>query len=1072
MSSELRFEHPRYTAGEVLGRGAQGVVFRVVDREGPERALVAKRFESGTFGDDVLSGEFALLSRLRVPGLVRAHDLGRDAATGAPFFVEDFVDGPDADAWVRAGAVPLRAARLAHVLARVATTLATLHDAGFLHGDLKPPHVRVADGERPTLLDLGAAVARSETATGPRAISLGFAAPELLGGAPASPSSDLYALGALAFAIATGAPPVAFGRRALRSLAAWVPPSLADPIDALIAEHPADRPASARDVLALLGATHAPVFAASSLPLGRDAALACLASVPKAHVRYLVGPSGIGKSYLAREAWTRALLAGRPSRFVSFPAADAALVARLVASLCGDEDARPFGDSPPSLLILDDLDAAPREVAAALDVLRCRPGGAGALEVLATARAAPPFADALALEPLADSVMGDLCRASGVSDVARVDGLVAASNGNPGWLLASLGHVPATAEAAADRGRGLGPAATLAVAVIAALGGSASGRVLGRAVPGSLVVALAEAARAGLVTRRSTEVGPSWSLASREVADALWAVMGGPVLAEQIATAVLDDRDVPAAALLALATSPYATSHGDDLFREAATRARRDGLRTEEAAALLALARRPGPRDVAGLVRLERLGRDAGDVTARSEVIAWLDEAAADDPRVKPLSLRRLAEERARAGDAETAQHLADAALAAARDIGDETAVAFAHATRGLVLLYRAEWAAAHEVLCEATATLARAGGGDDPEEVARLEHNFGVVAVYRGDVAAAIDAFERSLARKVRLGDRAGIRACLRNLGYALTRAGRLDDAARTLDDALRMARSLGQASGQAFCLSARAEVEIVRGDGAAAERFVAEAEALGDSVPAAVRADLQILRAGCDVLAGDGAGALAELSRVDLALRASDPLVDARTEIVRSRALLTCIPARRRDAARAAITALRRARAADLIEPANDATEALRVARGHATRALRPSFDEGAHLADLAAYPGDPAALLPAILRASGAERGFVVQVDDEGETVRAWGVDLDGPLDEAARRVPSAVVTEALARAGVVHVRARAGGSFLAFASEPGDRRVVVVVEHRFVEGRFDGVPATWPRAWVSAALAGLR
>jgi tetratricopeptide (TPR) repeat protein len=1065
----IHFEHPRYVAGETLGRGAQGVVFRVTDREAPERALVAKRFEAGTFGDEVLAGEFALLSRLRVPGLVRAHDLGRDLATGAPFFVEDFVDGPDADEWVGAATGASRAARLAHVLSRVAATLATLHDAGFLHGDLKPPHVRIAPGDRPTVLDLGASVARSEAATGPRAISLGFAAPELLAGGGPSPASDLYALGALAFAIATGAPPIPGGRAAVRVAAPWVPPSVADPIEALIAEHPADRPASARDVLARLGATHAPAFAPSPAPLGREGALARLLGPSPSGVRYLVGPSGMGKSHLAREAWTRSLLAGRTSRFLSFPGADGAVVAGLLAFLCGEVSARPFGDVPPSLIFLDDLDAAPRELAAALDVFRCRPHAEGTPSVIAIARAAPPAADVLALAPLGPPEIAALCRASGVTDEARIEDLSRASGGNPGWVLASLGHVPATAEAAADRARGLSDGATRAVSAIGALGGSASRRLLARAVPDGLAVALAEAARAGLVTRRSTDEGPIWSLSSREVADALWSALGDQRLADRIAALALSDADVPAPSLLALAASVHPSSHPVDLLREAATRARRDGQRGDEASALLALAEMPEQRDVAGLVRLERLGRDAGDVTSRSRVIGWLDEAAERDPRVRPLSLRRLSEEKARAGDAVAAEGLAASALTAARAAGDDVATAFALATVGLVLLYRAEWAAAHEVLLDATSTLARAGGGDDPEEAARLEHNFGVVAVYRGDVDAAIDAFERSLARKRRLGDRAGIRACLRNLGYALTRAGRLDEAARTLDDALRMARSLGQASGQAFCLSARAEVEVVRGDGPAAERFVAEAEALGDAVPAAVRADLLILRAGCDVLAGDGAGALAVLDHVDPVLRESDPLVDARTEIVRSRALLACVPARRREAARAAITALRRARAADLVEPAGDAVEALREARRRIVRGGARVVDEGAHERVLAALPGHVAPLLDAIRTASGAERVFAAWTDDEGQLARVEGADLDGPLTDARARLPRAIVDDALARDGTVHVRARSGGSCLARASAPGDRRVIVVIEHRFVEGRFDTVPSGWPAAWVQAALA---
>src|SRR4051812_34656562 len=91
-----RFSHPRYAAGEELGRGAQGVVVRAVDREAPARPLVAKIWRGGAFREQALLGEFALLARTNIPGLVRAHDLARCARTGAPFLIEDFIDGPDA----------------------------------------------------------------------------------------------------------------------------------------------------------------------------------------------------------------------------------------------------------------------------------------------------------------------------------------------------------------------------------------------------------------------------------------------------------------------------------------------------------------------------------------------------------------------------------------------------------------------------------------------------------------------------------------------------------------------------------------------------------------------------------------------------------------------------------------------------------------------------------------------------------------------------------------------------------------------------------------------------------------
>ena len=127
--------HPRYAPGELLGRGAQGVVLRVTDREQPDHALVAKLWHPGAFDESALAGEFALLRRLSIPGLVGAHDWGRDERTQAPFFVEDYVAGEAAFDFLQR-APELRAQRLSSVLSAVTTRLAALHDAAVVHGDL------------------------------------------------------------------------------------------------------------------------------------------------------------------------------------------------------------------------------------------------------------------------------------------------------------------------------------------------------------------------------------------------------------------------------------------------------------------------------------------------------------------------------------------------------------------------------------------------------------------------------------------------------------------------------------------------------------------------------------------------------------------------------------------------------------------------------------------------------------------------------------------------------------------------------------------------------------------------
>jgi transcriptional regulator with AAA-type ATPase domain/tetratricopeptide (TPR) repeat protein len=408
----------------------------------------------------------------------------------------------------------------------------------------------------------------------------------------------------------------------------------------------------------------------------------------------------------------------------------------------------------------------------------------------------------------------------------------------------------------------------------------------------------------------------------------------------------------------------------------------------------------------------------------------------------------------------------------------------------GLVALFRAAWERAHDALREARRLLVLQPAPDDPEEIARLEHNLGVVASYRGQAAEAIGAFERSLAAKQRLGDRAGVRASLRNLGYALTQAGRFDEAARALDEALALARSLGQAAGRAWCLSARAEVEARRGAPREAERFIAEAEALGDALPAAVRVDLCLLRAEVLAMEGDGPTALTQLRSLDPAERSEDALADARALVIEARAHLACLPAAPRRAARAAIAAIRRARAGGLPEPEAQGIAALRQARSPRDAGLPARADQAhdapmdsEHSAALWAWlervgEGQPIeacaidlALL--ILGQSGAERAFVALVSPAADILSAWAVDLDGlALGDAVRRVPMDALRASLTHPAPIYQRAvptvGGQGARLAVASAEGPAgRVVLLIEHRLVPGRFDRLDEARVLRWRSLA-----
>ncbi|HVY32499.1 MAG TPA: sigma 54-interacting transcriptional regulator [Polyangiaceae bacterium] len=1079
--------HPRYEVGAELGRGAQGVVVRVVDREAPERALVAKVWHGGRFDAAALQSEFSLLCRLDVPGLVRAHDFGRDARSGACFFVEDFVEGAASNDFVAEARGSERVERLLLVLSELTATLAALHEAAFVHGDLKPEHVRVTRAGRVFLLDLGAAVTSSrEQPGGPSLLTPAFAAPERLAGERPSALSELFSLGALAWTLACGAPP-ASARGKLRSLAPWLPPSLADLIERLLEPHPRDRPESAEAVLRALGlAGLESARRAVPAPVGRERELALL-STARAGVRYLTGGSGVGKSHLMRELMTRELLRGRSVRRLVFPVHEALLVSELVTFLRGESAAWPFTElrraEQPMLLLLDELEAAPGELVSALDAYRCRRAEHAGLEIIGALRHAPEGAETVELGALDDAAFAELCRRLGVTQAAERAELLRISGKNPGFLLAARGRVPLTQATVLERTRALSPAALELLAWVASFGGELSESVARRG--GLNDTAEAELIGAGLVARRHERGQRHYCLQVRELATKIAASLASFELCERAAACALAEPEVSPAALLALAGSAFPPSNREALLERAAQAAERAGRSAEQIDALLALASSAARRTPELLSRLERLTRSAG--INHPQLLEWLAAAAEKYPELEPLTLRRQAERAARASDFAQAEQLAAAAEASAAKLGDRLAEALSLGTRGAVALFRADVAGADAALGKARARLATLDVSD-LEELARIDHNVGVVALYRDRIDQAVQAFERSLVLKRRLGDRAGVRSCLLNLGLALSRQAQYERAAVTLDEALALARALGQKPGRAWCLAARADVEVRRGNAHAADGFVAEAEAIREAPPA-VRADLCLLRGQIALLLGDARAATRAVEQLEPALRSSDAMVDARARLIEAGAALASLPAAPRRAARWAAAAARIARGAQLSELESSAWALVERARPRrsGTAPLPPRYSATMPASEPALWSWleqvatglEPEAAVLALLRTlretSQAERVLFIARRLNGSAERAWGVDLEGfPLPSALERCDPALL--GAATHGVHYLRdiempaGRGSRLVLPCAGQPAS--ALLVFEHRFRVGCFDALGAETCQRFASLAALALR
>lgn len=299
----------RYALQAPLGTGATGAVYRALDQETGRLVALKRLTATDEAARALFRHEFHALRRFAQPGLVAAYDWAETEE--GPFFTMELIDGPPLPAG------PLAAEEAGAILVGLARTLAGLHAAGVVHGDLKPDNARFDAEGRLRLLDLG--FLQMAGRPGARRGTPEYMAPEVIRGEPADPRSDLYALGAIGYALLAGrlpfeaADPLALLRRQLESapeelqrLRPELPARLCRAVMACLAKAPADRPLSAGHFLAAsgLGEAETAYLLFGSQVFGRELAIAELANQLREQLAGLApaltvtGPEGIGKSRL------------------------------------------------------------------------------------------------------------------------------------------------------------------------------------------------------------------------------------------------------------------------------------------------------------------------------------------------------------------------------------------------------------------------------------------------------------------------------------------------------------------------------------------------------------------------------------------------------------------------------------------------------------------------------------------------------------------------------------------------------------------------------------------------------
>jgi serine/threonine-protein kinase len=194
-----------------LGNGGMAEVWRARDRR-LDREVAVKLLPASASRDASrrrrIEREARALAALNDPNIVAVYDYGEepDDKGVVPYLVMELVDGPDLHRYLH-DAGPLDVGSALRILRPVGRAVATAHEAGIVHGDLKPANVFV-DAHGPKVGDFGVArVTGEETGATTLAATPAFAAPEVLRGGRPTKASDVYSLACLAFELLAGRPP-------------------------------------------------------------------------------------------------------------------------------------------------------------------------------------------------------------------------------------------------------------------------------------------------------------------------------------------------------------------------------------------------------------------------------------------------------------------------------------------------------------------------------------------------------------------------------------------------------------------------------------------------------------------------------------------------------------------------------------------------------------------------------------------------------------------------------------------------------------------------------------------------
>jgi len=248
----------RYQLSSRVAIGGMGEVWQATD-------LVIGRVVAIKILKDEYLGDPGFLERFRAEarhaalvnheGIANVFDYGEEE--GSAYLVMELVPGEALSTILERERV-LSTDRVLDIVAQTASALHAAHSAGLVHRDIKPGNLLITPEGRVKITDFGIARIADQvplTATGQVMGTVQYLSPEQASGHPASPTTDVYSLGIVAYECLAGRRPftgesqVAIAMAQINEAPPELPVTVSEPVRNLvyscIAKKPGDRPATA-----------------------------------------------------------------------------------------------------------------------------------------------------------------------------------------------------------------------------------------------------------------------------------------------------------------------------------------------------------------------------------------------------------------------------------------------------------------------------------------------------------------------------------------------------------------------------------------------------------------------------------------------------------------------------------------------------------------------------------------------------------------------------------------------------------------------------------------------------------